>query len=274
MNPIKSSPELFDGQAMVFDQRAGLSADHCRGIASAVLEAGQVLAGDLVVEIGAGTGQIGHWFGAPVRYLGIDLSDRMLQEFRRRAGGLIGQRALIRADANTRWPLTNGIARVIFSSRTMHLLDHEHVADEAFRVARSDGATVIIGRVERDPQSVKARLAAEMLARMRRCGFEGRGGGQHRKLVGSFCRRGAEILEPEAVISWRVVASPRQSLQAWWQLPGLGGILIPALARKEILSGLEVWAEKTFGGLDQEYEIEETYVLKALRVLPHAVKRE
>jgi ubiquinone/menaquinone biosynthesis C-methylase UbiE len=274
VNPIKSSPELFDGQAKLFDQRAGFSADHCRGIASAVLEAGEVRAGELVVEIGAGTGQIGHWFGAPMRYLGMDLSARMLQEFRRRAGGLSGQRALIRADANTRWPLTNAIARVIFSSRTMHLLDHEHVADETFRVARSDGATLIIGRVERDPQSVKARLAAEMLARMRRCGFEGRGEGQQRKLVEAFCRRGAEMLESEAVVSRLVMASPRQSLQTWWQLPGLGGISVPARARKEILSGLEVWVEETFGGLDQEYEIEETYVLKALRVLPRAAKRE
>jgi hypothetical protein len=41
----------------------------------------------------------------------------------------------------------------------------------------------------------------------------------------------------------------------------LGGIAVPAPTRAEILRELEGWAEEEFGGLDQEFESEETYDL-------------
>jgi hypothetical protein len=73
-------------------------------------------------------------------------------------------------------------------------------------------------------------------------------------------------MEPVPVGQWRTVATPRQSLDSWHGLAGLGGIAVPAPTRAEILRELEGWAEEEFGGLDQEFESEETYVLKPLRV--------
>ncbi|HEX7335422.1 MAG TPA: class I SAM-dependent methyltransferase [Pyrinomonadaceae bacterium] len=262
MNSMHASPELFDGQAGLFERRAGLPEDCCRTITKKVIEIGEAGSGDLIVEIGAGTGQIGQWFEAPVRYTGFDLSAGMLKEFRRHVDC-----DLIQADANASWPLREGVARVIFSSRAMHLLQQEHVADEVFRVASSTGATLVLGRVERDPESVRTRMAQEMNERLRRHGFAGRRGERHnRKLFELCCSRGAVALEPVAVAHWRVSASPRQSLDSWHALSGLGGIAVPAPTRAEILRELEDWAEQEFGGLDHEFESEETYVLKSLRV--------
>lgn len=256
---MRVSPELFDGQAGLFERRAGLPEACCRAIAKKVIEIGEAGAGDLIVEIGCGTGQLGQWFEAPVRYVGFDLSAGMLQEFRRRFDS-----DLIQADANASWPLRDGVARVIFSSRAVHLLQQEHVADEVFRVASS---TLILGRVERDRESVRARMAHEMNERLRRHGFAGRRGErQNRKLFDMCCSRGAVALEPVAVAQWRVSASPRQSLDSWHSLDGLGGLPVPAPTRTEILRELEVWAEQEFGGLDQQFESEEAYVLKSLRV--------
>jgi ubiquinone/menaquinone biosynthesis C-methylase UbiE len=266
-NLSDSSPELFDGQAVSFERRAGLPEACCRAIAKKVIEIGEVKSGDLIVEIGSGTGQIGQWFEAPVRYAGFDLSASMLKECSRRLESDLSRRVLIQADANASWPLADGVARVIFSSRAVHLLQQEHVAHEVFRVASSTGAALILGRVERKPESVRARMSKEMNERLRRHGFVGRRGErQNRKLFELCSSRGAVALEPVAVAQWRVLASPRHSLDSWHGLAGLGGLPVPAQTRAEILRELEGWAEEEFGGLDQEFEAEETYVLKSLRV--------
>ena len=259
---MRASPELFDDQAGLFDRRAGLPEACCQAIAKKVIEIGEAGSNDLIVEIGCGTGQIGQWFEAPMRYAGFDLSAGMLKEFSRRVDS-----DLIQSDANASWPLADGGARVIFSSRAVHLMRQEHVAHEVFRVASPIGATLILGRVERKPESVRARMAQEMNERLRRHGFAGRRGErQNRKLFEMCCSRGAVALEPVAVAQWRVSASPRQSLDSWHGLTGLGGLSVPVLTRAEILSELEAWAEQEFGGLDHEFESEETYVLKSLRV--------
>jgi ubiquinone/menaquinone biosynthesis C-methylase UbiE len=261
--------ELFDGQAAAFDQRAGLPAEYCRSIAKAVIDIGEVEPGDLIIEVGPGTGQIGQWFIAPIRYVGMDLSAGMLSEFSRRAGDNLNNRMLIRADANRRWPLIDRTARVIFSSRAIHLLDHEHVASEVFRSASPSGATLVIGRIEREFDSVRARMAREMNERLRQHGFEGhRGEQQNRKLIESCRQRGAQVLEPVSVAKWKAMASPRQSLDSWRSLKSLGGIPVPATIREKILTELEVRAQEIFGGLDKQLESEENYVLKGLRISP------
>ncbi|HEX6184272.1 MAG TPA: class I SAM-dependent methyltransferase [Pyrinomonadaceae bacterium] len=264
-----ASPELFDGQAGFFDRRTGLPDDCCRAVAKKILEVGGARADDLVVEVGCGTGQIGQWVAAEARYVGFDLSAGMLGEFRRRLGAGRSRLPLVQADANAAWPFAAGAAGVIFSSRAMHLLEHEHVAAEVFRLASPAGAALIVGRVERTSGSVKERMAQEMNERLRHRGLKGRRGERrNRKLFGACERLGGEVLEPVPVATWSVTASPRQSLDSWRHLTGLGGIPVPAETRSEVLAELEVWAAEEFGGLDREFEFEETYVLSPLRVPP------
>jgi hypothetical protein len=204
-----------------------------------------------------------------MRYVGIDKSAGMLKQFQSLPDSGASNQALVLTDANRSWPIAGGVARVIFSSRAMHHLDHDHAASEVFRVAAPDGATLIIGRIQRDPESMKARMAREMNKGLRRHGYEGHGGEQrNRKLFESCRRRGAQILEPVTVATWKALASPRQSLDSWRCLTGLGGVPIPPETKERILAGLEVWAEEEFGGLDEQFESEETYVLRPLRVPP------
>jgi ubiquinone/menaquinone biosynthesis C-methylase UbiE len=269
-SPVNSgshAQDLFDPQAAAFEQRTGFPVKLCREITRAVFELGEARAGDVIVELGAGTGQIGQWFDEAVRYIGLDLSAGMLSEFRKHVGSDFDHKAIIRADANTTWPLKSGAARVVFSSRAVHLFEHEHVARELFRVAAHDGATFIIGRVERERESARARMSREMNRRLRQRGFEGRGGGHtSRKLFDACLRGGAKILEPKIVSRWSVTSSARQSIASWRSLASLGGLPVPAEVRQEILTELEAWAEQEFGGLDTESESVETYVLSPLRL--------
>ncbi|MBD0371965.1 MAG: class I SAM-dependent methyltransferase [Pyrinomonadaceae bacterium] len=260
--------EFFDHQAATFERRAGLPEDCAREIARAVLEIGEARPRDLLAEIGPGTGQIGRWFSKEVRYVGIDLSVGMLREFRARLSDRVENRALVHADAQARWPLADGSTRVVFGSRAIHLLNHEHVASEMSRVSEARGATLIIGRVRREPQSLRARMAREMQERMRQRGFEGRGGeGQNRRLFEACSRRGAKIMDAVGVARWTVSASPKDSLDSWRSLVSLGGISVPFKLREEILMELEGWAERAFGSLDREFESEETYMLYPLRFI-------
>lgn len=260
-----SSPELFDGQAGFFDRRTGLPDVCCRAVAQKIVEFHTAHAGGLVVEVGCGTGQIGQWIVGPASYVGFDLSLNMLRGFQRRLG--LSPAPLVQADANAMWPFADGTAAVIFSSRAVHLLEPEHVAAEIFRLASTDGATVILGRVERTPGSVKERMAQEMNERLRRRGLKGRRGQRRNRRLFESCEQlGAEILEPVPVATWKSAASPRQSLDSWRSLTGLGGLPVSAQTRADVLDELEVWAAETFGGLERVFEFEETYVLSPLRV--------
>lgn len=266
---VNASPELFDHQAARFDERAGLPPEACRVIARRALELACVEPGALVVEIGPGTGQIGQWFGDAVRYLGVDLSAGMLKEFADRVGDQPGNRALIKADANSIWPVMSRAARLIFGSRALHLLNPEHVAAEAWRVASRTGATLLIGRIERPRDSVRSLMAREMNERLRRRGFEGRRGEQRdRRLSDACCRQGAQLLPITPVARWPVLSNPRQSIDSWRSIEKLGGIQVPVTIRDEVLAELEAWARDMFGGLDEPVASEETYVLKGLRLPP------
>lgn len=264
---LGSSPEMFDGQAELFEQRTGLPEFCCREIVKNVQAIGRVESADLIVEVGAGTGQVGQWFEEPMRYAGFDLSAGMLTQFSRRLVDDFGKRLLIHADANGSWPIADRAARVIFSSRAMHLVQQEHAANEIFRIGASDGATLILGRVEREPESVRVRLSKEMTERLRKHGLVGRRGERrNEKLFELCCSRGAIAIGPMTIAKWKIRATPRQSLESWRSLSHLGGIPVPSSTRAKILLELESWAEEKFDNLEQEFESEETYVLRSLRL--------
>jgi SAM-dependent methyltransferase len=276
VSPTPGIPTPFDAQAAEFDRRVGLPEADCRAIAATVLALGQSRAGDRVVEIGAGTGMIGRWFvDHPVRYVGIDLSRGMLEVFRRRA-----RACLIQADAAQLWPLPDSAARIVFSSRAIHLLPPEHVVAEVLRVS-SPGATCVLGWVERRPDSIKSRMSREMQRRLRERGFAVRSAGGRRVLEALLGRRGSDLDTPPpgrprgrgGAASIRTVAArwparhtPRQSLDDWSSKEGLGGLVLPPGTQDEVLRELAAWAEETFGGLDAALESEEEYVLESVHL--------
>jgi ubiquinone/menaquinone biosynthesis C-methylase UbiE len=267
---VKYSPPSFDRQAHTYEQRVGLPEQVCREVVGAVLAIAHVQPGDLIVEVGAGTGMIGKWFvQSPIRYLGFDLSQAMLDVFRQHLDCQPDNLTLLEADGNQRWPLTDSTTRVIFSSRTIHLLELEHVVDESFRVALPEGAVLLSGRIERSRESVKVRMQQEMQRRLRERGFQARQGNQkQRQLIELCCQRGAKVIDPVVVSRWTVASTPWQSLNSWQQKQGLSGIDLPTDIKQEILNELQNWAEATFDGLHQQVESEETYVLQGVYLTP------
>jgi ubiquinone/menaquinone biosynthesis C-methylase UbiE len=259
---------LFDMQAETYDQRVGLPEQDCQAIVRAVLTLAQVQPHDLLLEMGAGTGMIGTWFARPpLGYIGLDLSRGMLATFRQRLSAHGGRPLLLQADGNATWPLADATVRAIFSSRALHLLDLAHVLHESLRVARPDGAIVILGRVQRQDNNVAAVMQREMQRLLRQHGLYSRGGGQHqRQLLAVYGQHGAMVLEPVVAAQWTVTRTPWQSIADWQTKPGLGGIDPPPDVKRAILYDLCRWATVTFGDMQREVTSEEAYVLQGVRL--------
>ncbi len=111
---MQDQSALFDRQAHAYDQRVGLSDAVCKAIAQALQALCDARPGDLVLEIGPGTGLVGKWLAqSTMRYVGVDFSRPMLTQFHRQCR-LPGHALLLQADGNDGWPLASGSARLLF----------------------------------------------------------------------------------------------------------------------------------------------------------------
>ena len=261
---------LFDSQAVTYDQRAGLSEWTCRQVAQAVLALAEVQPGDLVVEVGAGTGQIGQWLAhGSVRYVGFDLSPAMGHLFRRRVACWSAAHTLLVADGNQGWPVREASVRVIFSSRALHLLPLYHVVAESLRVAWSEGAMLIVGRVQQASSSLQMQMKHQLHSLLRQHGLQAREGELHReRLLACLCQRGAKAMAPLVVTRWWVASTLGEAIATWRNKPGLGGLDLPPRLKEAVLMELAAWAEETFGDLEQQVESEAAYVLHGAWLRP------
>lgn len=284
-NPLPLDRVSFDEQgAGVFEARAGFPDGVAEQIAEAVrAQAGLYLApseasprpaaplatGDLIVEIGAGTGLIGQWLARPpTRYLGLDNSQPMLDNFTPRLPD--GAQAALRyADANQPWPVEDDSARVVFGSRVFQLLDPEHLVDEANRVAHPAGALLIHGKLEREPDSPKVVLRNQLHERLTAHGLRPRQAGRLlNRILDRATATGGTVLPPVTVASWRREVRPTDVVDEWRQTYSMGGITPPAAVSAAVLAELTAWVAEAYGDPPEPVLTEESYVLRSVQLNP------
>jgi ubiquinone/menaquinone biosynthesis C-methylase UbiE len=258
----------YDRQASSFDRRAGLPRAACETIARALLRIAAIDPADVLLEIGAGTGQIGCALCVqPLRYLGIDASRAMLEQFdqRCREGGHAAPIAV--ADAGRPWPVRDRGVRAVFGSRSLHLLPLRHVVDETLRVAAPRRSYMLIGRVERDRNGLRARLRREMRNRLVNYGHAPREGhDRERELLDALIARGASPLQPHVAATWPVRRNARELIAAWQVKSGLAGIDVSAAEKETVLYDLASWAQETLGSLDAFETNEEKYMVAGVQL--------
>ncbi len=284
---MTDAPAHFDPQAESFDRRAGLPAGVARDVANSIAEIAEAEAEEVrsdgmrtLLEVGAGTGEIGIELLRPaalapvsVAYVGFDLSRRMVALFRDRlaAGDVASTRGAVLAvaDGSAAWPVRAGSVDLIFGSRSLHLLDPEHVVDECSRIAGASGALLLLGRVERDEDSVREVMRREMHSRLRELGLRARSGGRHRDaLLRAAEARGGSRLNPVTAAEWTVEITPRTALESWKRTGGLGGRSPSAEDKEAILAGLARFAEREYDGLDTVVRSNERYRIEGARIAP------
>jgi ubiquinone/menaquinone biosynthesis C-methylase UbiE len=266
----------FDNQAATFARRAGLSTVAAKAVATAVVSLGDLGPGDLLVEVGAGSGEIGCHLVGRVRYIGFDLAPSMLDLFRERLGARAQLAALVVADGDARWPVAERSARAIFASRSLHLLSLPQVLAEIHRVGSPEGVTLLVGRVARDEQSVRMWMRRQMRCLLRKAGIQDRPGG--RQVVRDVIEACAEAdsryvaapIAPHEAARWSVAISPADSLAAWAGKDGLAGFAVDARTKRAVLERLRSHALVEFGDLNRPIDAVETYVLEGARFSPAA----
>lgn len=261
-NDAQVSRFEFETQAARFDDRASMGPEVSTLAADAILARMQLAPEDVLVEIGAGTGEIGaHLARAVPGYVGLDASEAMLAIYRRR---LAPHEADLRlADANRPWPFPDASVRGVFLARVLHLLDRTHVLDELARLADPRGLTLLLGRRVRERSAPAARLRRELHHRLEALGHTPRRAERDgTRLVDTLLERGAERIPPEVVARRVLRTSYRIELDAWRTKNGLAGLTLPRDDRETLLDALEAWARREVGDLDTEVEAGETYVLE------------
>ena len=260
-----SRAAAFDQQASHYDARAGLPAAAGSAVAQAIVDRTGVGPADLVVELGAGTGEIGvDLVRLPVRYVGLDASPAMLEVFRAKA--VLGSSSLIVADCNRPWPLPNGSAAVVFASRVVHLLDPEHIARETARVCRS-GGWLMLGRVLREPDGIKERLRRRRRALLVEAGIGPRQGEEGtRRVVERSLAVGGTFLGREVVAEWSGETTPARVIAGWSTLSRMGSVSVDQATRADILDGLRRWGRAEFGDLDRAEVFRERYAIDVVRL--------
>jgi SAM-dependent methyltransferase len=254
----------FDEQAQRYDARVGLPESVATAVASEVVACAGLRSDDLVLELGAGTGEIGtHLARLPVRYVGIDNSAPMLQIFRQKLG--TESASLLLADAGQGWPLDDDAAVVVFASRVIHLLDAEHVARETARVCRP-GGWLMLGRVLRDEDGVKERLRRRRLQLLRQAGvgtLRGREGAG--RVVEQCLVVGGQSMGRRVIAEWSEATTPAEVIAGWASLTRMGSVAVDPALHQQILAELEAWARQELGALDQSEVGRERYALDLVR---------
>jgi ubiquinone/menaquinone biosynthesis C-methylase UbiE len=262
---LARSASTFDEQATRYDARVGLPESAAAAVAAGIKAFAGLQAEDLVLELGAGTGEIGmHLVQLPVRYLGIDNSAEMLRLFRDKLGEQPA--SLLLADASQVWPLDDHAASVVFASRVIHLLDAKHVASETLRVCRP-GGWLMLGRVLRDGDGVKERLRRRRLELLQQAGvgpLRGREGA--RRVIEHCLSAGAESMERRVAAEWSGAISPAEVIAGWTSLSRMGSVAVDPVSRQEILAELQDWAGAELGDLDQPETYWERYAIECVRL--------
>ncbi|HSU17670.1 class I SAM-dependent methyltransferase [Longimicrobium sp.] len=263
-----SSCVLYDDQATHFDERAGIPIQVAEAVADAVVSITGLGEGDLLLDIGTGTGSL----SLPLvrrtsRYIGFDRSPAMVEVFRELLSGVGFGDPVHVADGNERWPADDRSVAVIFCARALHHLDPAHVVAETRRVLRAPGGWLVAGRVRRPPDSPKSEMRRRMRQLLEAQGYRGRSGDAGAEAVfGALERLGGRRAEPRVASRWTTRHRPADSIAAWEGKSGLAGIDVPAEVKARVLAGLRGWAAERFGSIDAPLPQEEAFEIAAIQI--------
>lgn len=258
----------FDNQADNYDQRTGLGEAAAKQIAAAVKSLIAPYLNGTLLEIGAGTGEIGYYLqDLDLPYAGIDLSSEMLRHFRGRFSTGEDLPRLIQMDGNEPWPLPEQSVSVFFSSRAMHQLDHQHVLGQLAKLATPAGALLILGNTQRNAKSSKAIMRNEMHKLLNAFGLSEKSGQSNRKqLFEALEQQGCQRLPTLVAARWQAQHAAIESIQSWASVEGIAGLTIDPALKTQVLELLQINAGKIFTDIHQVQETEEIYELNAIKL--------
>jgi ubiquinone/menaquinone biosynthesis C-methylase UbiE len=261
----------FDEQANSYDKRTGLGNQTAQKIATSVNHLIQPYPNGMLLEIGAGTGEIGFFLqNLSLPYAGMDLSKSMLDIYRQRFQKPEKAPELIQTDGNSPWPFPKNSVSVFFSSRAMHQLDHQHVLNQLKYLSSTNASLLILGNVKRKTNASKDIMRKEMHKILNDAGLKEKSGQSNRRILfEAIEQQGGERLPTIIASRWKVSHAPIESIRSWNKVDGIAGQEINTRLKSEILESLTDKANTLFTDINTPLETEETYELNAIK-LPYS----
>jgi SAM-dependent methyltransferase len=245
----------FDHAAASFDRHRALPDGAPVAIRAAILAA--VLPRPRLLDLGAGTGRIGHAFvAASDDYVGVDLSIGMLRQFVRRAHESGGMPRLVQSDGQL-LPFGGAAFDAVLMIQVFGAVrGWRRMVEEARRVLRPSGA-LILGRTVAPPDGLDARM------KQRLASFLGEADTDRTNALDDVRRclaARASSVERIVAAAWDAERTARGFLLR--HRTGVRFAQLPEAIRDEALGKLGAWAADTFGSLDavhperHEFELE------------------
>lgn len=219
----------------MFDRSTAQQYDDFRAIPEPIVSAiqAQIAAaailrtGDSVLEVGAGTGRIGHGFGSRgFRYTGLDASRAMLTRFQALAAPL-EHPALVQASA-VQLPFATGSFDLVLLVQVLGVVPGWRRALTECRRVLVAGGHVVMGRVVHEPDSLQAFVRNERIRLLAEAGIEvRRPGAEDDQILAALSTTigPVEVLPP---MTWGTETDPRTAVEA-----NLSGWRVQALPADE-----------------------------------------
>lgn len=250
----------YDTAAPTYDTYRGLPAGITQAIRAAVLDAAGGVPRPRLLDLGAGSGRIGHAFvAAGDDYVGVDLSLGMLGQFARRADA--GGRAprLVHADGE-RLPFADAAFDLVLLVQVFGGVEEwRPFVAEARRVLRPAG-TLVLGRTAMPEAGLDARMKERLDAILTDMGVAHprKNAREHvQRWLGSTARGGA----PVAAAEWDAARTPGGFMDR--HRTGARFSQLPAPIKDEAMRRLAQWAVVEFGSLDAAAMERHTFELRA-----------
>lgn len=258
----------FDTQAKIYDERTGLGEQTAKKVAEAITQYIPSHSQGHLLEIGAGTGEIGYFLQQlPIPYLGFDLSKGMLDQYIQRSSNPL----LIQCDGNQTWPFQKHSISIFFSSRAIHQLHHDHVLAQLKYLANQRSSLFILGYVKRQKDSVKATMRREMHKLLNQHGLKEKSGQSSRnELFLKIEQAGGKALPTMTVSQWQVNHAPIDSINSWLKVDGIAGRDVDKDLKKDILGQLKKSVASQYCDLEKSYPAQESYQLSIIQLPKYA----
>ncbi len=245
----------FDHAAASFDRHRALPDGAPAAIRAVILAA--VAPHPRLLDLGAGTGRIGHVFvGAKDDYVGVDLSVGMLCQFVRRTHDVGGMPRLVQTDGQL-LPFGDATFDAVLMIQVFGAVrGWRRMVEEARRVLRPSGA-LILGRTVAPADGLDPRM------KQRLASFLGEADTRRtsaRDEVRRYLAARASSVGRVVAAAWDAERTARGFLLR--HRTGVRFAQLPEAIREEALGRLGAWAADTFGSLDavhperHEFELE------------------
>jgi hypothetical protein len=120
----------------------------------------------------------------------------------------------------------------------------------------------MLGRVIREPDSLKERLRQRRQQALREAGIRPRSGeAGSRQVLEHLVGAGWTDLGRQSVTTWTGDISAGDILAGWASLSRMGSVEVERVNRERILRDIREWAVRELGDLDQPWPYREHYVL-------------